>query len=416
MMGGIMRELLLREIANEYLVPFFSGAELLEASEPSSSRDHLVSWKTPQELAFKAERADTYRLILYRRQPFAMKGDTIVPEMDILSAFVSVVGSIAPHLEGPLKHDLLGTFQRRVVARSLRGSHRERVLLDGIDQLARWANRLYEGAAVSAAIGYLGKAQPDGALTFAEMAGHDFSHVISNGHDTLIELDFNGRLIGHQSLPSGSNASFAPLRQASIAEWTTEGDSRVAMTLNRLGEILIYRGQQLLFARRSGRWHFLTHQPIIKQMSPPRNLEVRRAIYETCLDASFARSGACFGVVSQQKRGKTAYVSESDLLNGGRPSTKAQAAKKLIGDLPFQSLDRRLRQELVSIDGATVLSHTGEILAVGAILRIPSGSASGGRRAAARQLSNLGLGIKVSQDGGVEAFRNGGDDPSFRVM
>ena len=73
---------------------------------------------------------------------------------------------------------------------------------------------------------------------------------------------------------------------------------------------------------------------------------------------------------------------------------------------PFQRLDRRLRQEILSMDGATVLKHTGEVLAAGSIVRVPAGSAGGGRRAAALQLSKHGLAIKISADGPVTGFRN----------
>lgn len=79
-------------------------------------------------------------------------------------------------------------------------------------------------------------------------------------------------------------------------------------------------------------------------------------------------------------------------------------------------MDRRLRQELMAIDGATVLSHDGELLAVGAILKIPGGSTGGGRLAAAKALGKLGLGIKVSQDGGITGFRLGQSEPAFSLM
>ena len=52
----------------------------------------------------------------------------------------------------------------------------------------------------------------------------------------------------------------------------------------------------------------------------------------------------------------------------------------------------------------------------GAILKIPGGSTSGGRLAAAKTLKDLGLGIKVSQDGGITGYRVGRNEPAFQVM
>ena len=58
------------------------------------------------------------------------------------------------------------------------------------------------------------------------------------------------------------------------------------------------------------------------------------------------------------------------------------------------------------MDGATVLKQSGEVVTAGSIVRVPSGSMGGGRRAAALQLSKLGLAIKISADGPITGFRN----------
>ena len=80
---------------------------------------------------------------------------------------------------------------------------------------------------------------------------------------------------------------------------------------------------------------------------------------------------------------------------------------RLIDGRSFQDLDRRTRAELLSLDGAMVLAHTGTILAAGSIIEVPAGSVGGGgRTAAARRFSTLGLGVKVSQDGTITAYRN----------
>jgi hypothetical protein len=90
--------------------------------------------------------------------------------------------------------------------------------------------------------------------------------------------------------------------------------------------------------------------------------------------------------------------------------------KQIIRGRKFHRLDRRLRQEIVAIDGATILSNEGDVVATGAILRIGAGSVGGGRLAAAQALGALGLGIKVSQDGGITGSRLDRPNPAFRVM
>jgi len=192
---------------------------------------------------------------------------------------------------------------------------------------------------------------------------------------------------------------------------------RVALSLNRGGEILLFRDGRLHFALRSGRWSFLPHEPILAQMRTPHDNDVRRAVYETCLDASFARTGACIGIVSSSRAAQLSkvVVKKGDYVKKEK-SIKSRTIARIIEDKKFHELDRRIRQELVSIDGATVLSHKAEVLAVGAILRITKGSEGGGRLAAAQALGELGLGIKISQDGGIKGYRFDRNEPAFEVM
>lgn len=114
-----MDEMLLREIATEYLVPLFSGAQLEEQSEKSTRREALVATREPIKIAFKVSRDDDYRLVLSRQQSFAEPSEAVLPEIDVVKAFVDVVASMADALDSPLKQDLLSTFQRKVVARAV---------------------------------------------------------------------------------------------------------------------------------------------------------------------------------------------------------------------------------------------------------------------------------------------------------
>ena len=66
-------------------------------------------------------------------------------------------------------------------------------------------------------------------------------------------------------------------------------------------------------------------------------------------------------------------------------SVKSQAIGRLGQRGKFQDISRAMRKELVGIDGATILTCQGEILAVGAIIKI-SGA------------------IKISADGMVKVF------------
>lgn len=89
--------------------------------------------------------------------------------------------------------------------------------------------------------------------------------------------------------------------------------------------------------------------------------------------------------------------------------------------MQFHELDRTLRLKLTAIVGATVIDHLGNVVAVGAIPKIRGGSTSGERTAAAKQFALVGLGIKISQDGGIEGYRKDSKNSkveklAFKVM
>jgi len=370
----------------------------------------------PCTIHFKAERSDRYRLVLRRSQPFKKLASGIVTESHVVEAFVHVVKAMKNGLQSWYKADLRATFPRRVVAKALCATKpEEEAVLGAIDQLAAWAGQQYEGKPIPAAIGFIPSA-PAGAVSFRDMCRENFSAVISNGFDTILTCNFNGEILGHETLnPPGECPSFTPFRLGAVADWAHKG--RIALVLNRAGEILVFRDFQLRFARRGGQWHFLTHNPVITQMGRPDSHEVRKAVYSTCLDASFARTGACIGIVTSNHANEwqQVAVSANDYLEPAQ-SIKAKTLAPFVGVKKFQQLDRRLRQELVAIDGATLIDHKGTILAVGAILKIAGGSTGGGRLAAAKALSKLGVGIKVSQDGGITGFHDGNAEPKFIVM
>jgi hypothetical protein len=201
-----------------------------------------------------------------------------------------------------------------------------------------------------------------------------------------------------------------------VAQWSAEHPDRLALVLNRANELLVLRHGALVFAHRAGSWFFLAPEAIVQQMGGPRDLELKRAVYASCLDASFAGTGACIGILNADATIRLREIAPepADHLLSQRPgkaspqprsSAKVRLLQRVINGRPFDALDRRLRQEILAIDGATILDHTGQLLAAGAILKVPGGSSGGGRRAAAVALAAYGVGIKVSADGGIEGFR-----------
>ena len=228
--------------------------------------------------------------------------------------------------------------------------------------------------------------------------------------------------VTHESTTAAaSEGGCFPLRYLPLATRCVNG--HVGIALNRNGEILVFAKGQIQFAKRRGTWLHFTHEPVVRQMSGggASSLGLRQAIYESCLDVSFARSGACIGVVREQSY--PGFVSKSPVSSDDLLATssklKPRTAAHLIGNRKFQDLPRLIRKELLGLDGAVVLQWDGVVLAAGAILELQEVKRGnqGGRSAAAKALSRFGLGIKVSEDGMISGFnkKSGEENPVFKL-
>lgn len=389
-----------RRAIDDILAPMLDARQSDELIETRSNVP--VAWhQGPHAIKLAPDSESDDRLVIERTPPFADE------ERRLCEIFVDefrAISNLSDMHYGELERGLAG----RLAARFLSADHPS-AILGIIHLLSNWASQTYEGAPVTAALGF-DPAHEGAGEALSEFEGQDFVKVLSNGFDTLIVVNALGGVVRHEQLddPRGVMPRFAPYRLGAIADWTTRGDRRTAFVLNRRSEILAITGGRLLFAKRSGRWNHFLHETLLSKFNPPGDIELRTTLYESCLDVSFARTGGCLAVV----RGGTSdeelvqSVAHRDVIEL-RETPKARLLGDVIGSRTFQDLDRRLRQELLAIDGACVLRHTGQFVTAGAIVEVPSGSTSGGRLAAAMALSHLGLGIKISEDGEIRGFANG---------
>jgi len=96
-----------------------------------------------------------------------------------------------------------------------------------------------------------------------------------------------------------------------------------------------------------------------------------------------------------------------------RPRASGAPSKEdlhyLLAGANVLTLPTAIVQSVARIDGAVVVRPTGELIAVGAILKGVGGitGIEGARTAAAIHASHLGTAIKVSEDGVVSLFKDG---------
>lgn len=390
-----MQEGAFRELLKDHMVPLLACTDL-GVTRPSSQRHALVAYETPCALLMKPLKVVNYRVQLRRSQPFTAE------EKRLVTFFVDELSMIVNQADQPYFHELMIAIPRRVISRILPGSRGRRTLEQAIQDFEGLASQTYEGHPVVAAVGMTGS-MGYGPIKLEELWREDFSRALSNGFDSMYVCGSDGRVFKVVYLSHPLRVKFAPYRLGSIAEWCRK-KQRVAIILNRNGEVLVFKDQELRFAKRRGAWRYYAHDSVVKRLGVG-NASLRRAVYESCLDVSFARTGGCVAVLNKSGYSNIRNVlARRDLIvsqNQSRTRLLANTIKK-----KFHHLDRRLRLELLSMDGAMVLKHTGEVVTAGAIVRVPSGSTGGGRRAAALQLSKLGLAIKISADGPMTGFQN----------
>ncbi len=415
--GGMTR---FRQAIQTHLLPMM-GARFNEAPvSPARTGNRLVS-QLPggRILAVRQYRAAT-PLYLFRQQKF------LKTEQQLAEAFVRSFNdaNASTQVDG-----LWPTISRALPELALVSYFEQPVLASLLDIVNELASQTYEGGRISMALGIY-DAEGTG-VPIRDFSSEDFSRAFSNGLDTLLGVGRDGGVgrLEALALSLGTDdwaATLAPLRLAQICQWTLLGEQsfrRLAVVLNRLGEILIIQDAKLAFAKRRGRWHHFLHDQTIAGMPVPRDRGLREAIYQSCLDVSFARTGGCIAVAKHDQRsavevdGDVGFVDSRDLVEQDDYDGNLRPAfLKQFETSRFQELDRRIRMELMAMDGAIVLDHRGYILTAGAIVRVPGGSeGGGGRRAAAVALSNLGLAIKISEDGKISGFVDGKSDEVWEV-
>jgi hypothetical protein len=394
-MGGSTFE----RLVDEFLLPMLPGTSRAAGITIHARKRQVVSYAKAgggNQLLVRPEALATVEYTLSRSQKFQAS------ELALATSFVEGAQEIESGLGKAYEAEVLRGLPLRVVARAAGGKHHQ-VLLQILEQFAAWAAEQYEGRPVVSAAGI--DPSVTGHVDVAKLWKESFAPVLSNGMDTLVVVDPAARVASLKAVDSTLVATYSPVRYAHVAGWSSSG--KIAAALNRNGEILVFTDGVMRFALRRGHWHHFTHSAIVSSIHLPRRKEAKNAIYETLLDVAFARCGGCIAVVDRANAAQvTSVVAAKDLIQPAAPalpSLKAELLAKAVGT-GFADLDRRIRAELVAMDGATIISHQGKILAAGAIVKIGAGSSGGGRLAATKALAKLGFAAKISQDGGVTGY------------
>jgi hypothetical protein len=431
-------------IVKEYIVPLFSAQSAVDCEDatktgkPLRKGHEMASLGRNDQLRLYPGKNASYRAVIQRSQYFDRAND-----VQTARTFLSVLSEVHCRMRivdvrDPQVQDALKAAVRRSVARHLArqstataedAGRLEELLVNIIDTLSSWSEQTYEGGRIRASIGVEKSSARNAVPIMDVLKAEDLAKVMSNGFDTVLVADWEGQLVRHEELDQPTQEEMlkgkfmAPARLSSLAKWSSSG-ARVVVALNRNGEISLFQKGVMVFAKRLGNWHRFAHEPVLHRMQSEAkigNEELKRAVYLTALDVSFARTGGCLAVVnrhSQTRINRDRIVSNKEKFQTEprRQRLKAKCLKQVFSGR-FQSQDRRLRQEVLAIDGATVLDNLGRPLAAGSIVKVKAGSkGGGGRSAAAVTLGKYGLAIKISADGGIIGYAPDGKGRSKEIF
>lgn len=421
----------------ENILTMFTGSEIA-GEEVSSSRDAIVAGGAGGSVLLKREKSDDYRFVIKRIQPF--------------KAFeISLIRAILAERKKIQSLDSSNEYFKKVeefaiekaICEALSGGS-AKMLFELIGSIGSWGARTYEGRRPELGFLVANKKCPKNVnenLRVTEMLHQDYSAVLSDGKKTCIEISADGYILSYLKLPRSKDADLlAPYEYMRIAN--ASSGQKVGVVLTRSGDILLFKERMLVFAKKRGKWTCFSHEEIIDRLSERRTEkvdEIRKAIYLSALDAAFAGTGACIVHLNKEDEYSVLrHINKLDILQESYYEQKCQeevaqsfffgsnekadpvkyetflresgciklaGLKQIVAGNKFYDLDRNLRQDLLAIDGATVIDSDGDIVAVGAIIQIEAGSTGGGRFAATKTLSKYGMAIKVSADGLIEGYR-----------
>lgn len=431
------------QMLQELVLPMFAGATIMGETE-SSPRDFEVAQGAGGSVLVKPEKKDEYRFIIKRGQPFQSTDIALIKEIVLELVKISKIES----LDNTYKKKLQSIAIEKAICSSLCEESAE-TMLGLIEELLIWSTKTYEGNGTDFGFMINGSAQSkttDKNLHYSHFIRSDFAALLSDGIMSYLELDQDGYLIGHNMMTNTRAMQIsAPYQYSSFARASI--GKKIGITLSKEGDLLVFKDSELVVSKRRGVWNVFSHSEIVGMLSSKKQhsmKEIRKSVYFSALDTAFASSGGCIAILNAgQIENAVKHIDLYDILderyyeikkkqildehNQTKISDTTMAVLReanhsfddflkisrcvkianlirIINRRRFHELDRKLRQELIGMDGATVIDADGRIIAVGAIVQIEAGSAGGGRLAATKTLSRYGVAIKISTDGFMQGY------------
>jgi hypothetical protein len=222
----------------------------------------------------------------------------------------------------------------------------------------------------------------------------------------LVDMERFSKACANARLPAPSAAKYRPHSLA-----TLEG-GHICLVLTPNGEIKVFAGGVQVFHFLEGRWHLTDiiekyHEFHVATGDPL----LAERLFTAAMNLAESRRGGLFVVLNNAEAIRLLVASEDLLENTSAPKLAKAQVHYLLSGKSVLELELEVLQSVARVDGGIVLDREGRLLAFGAILRHagePLAAQEGGRTTAAMHASRFGLALKISEDGIVSFYKNGG--------
>ena len=300
-----------------------------------------------------------------------------------------------------------------------------------IRNLSSWSNRTYEGRKIPFSFlidtQYSGQSKElfDKINSFLK---DDASALLTDGITSYISISnkIEYKIIDYYDPESiSSKIPLVPYRFSSFATACTGSTLGIVLTVQ--GDILFIKKTRLIFAKRNGLWHYYDYDAFNSSLfhdidglgnDSERKTKIKK-IYISCLDTAFARTGGCLAICLPQNISKIkGNIRREDIHKPFVRIKKTDESKKrfmlediVIDKKTFYNMGRKALQEIMGIDGATIILTDGSFITTGAIIdnktkKEDDDYHGGARTKITRKLSEYGIAIKISADGYIECYKN----------
>ena len=351
----------------------------------------------------------TINLITYGKYKVWRSQLFSVDETILLHSIEKVLNQYFQYNDQELLNDITENIIIRTIAFYFKNKDKnfsEEIILDFLLLLERFSSQTYEGRRISLAIS-INKEDNGTSILFSDYFKYDFSKVLSNSVETVVEFDRDGKFISYVEANNKNKTLYSPYFYSSLANISSD---KILLSLNYNGDILVFYDQQLVFSKRRGMWRYYQFDAIVNQVAFTNRSfseDLRKEILLTCIDVSFAKTGGCIGYIYKDNTTKALrLVNQNDILYS-ESSTKTKVLNSVFKDKNFIDIPRMQRKEILGVDGALIINNIGKILCIGAIINLKeSTEIGGGRTASAMELAKYGISFKISNDGPIVVAKN----------